>query len=216
MKPSVVIAIDGPAGSGKGTIAKLLAKHFDYALLDTGALYRAVAFSVIKNGSNPQNSEICCKVARSLDLSLLDDPALRTDNISVAASKVAAISEVRIALLDLQRHFASKPPDGKTGAILDGRDIGTVVCPKAKFKLFITAELEIRANRRFKQLLDSGETAIYARVLDELKERDARDINRLIAPLCRAADAMILDTSGLDSNEAFEKALALIHSRAYF
>lgn len=206
----MIIAIDGPAASGKGTLARRLATHYDFAYLDTGKLYRAVGLGVLRLGGDPEDEEAATDVARSLQANQLDDDALKSDEAASAASKVAAIETVRAALLDFQKTLAANPPDGKKGAILDGRDIGTVVCPDADAKLFVTASVEVRAERRHKELLQRGETSIYERVLEDLKERDARDSARAIAPLKPAEDATQVDTSTMDADQAFEKALEII------
>jgi cytidylate kinase len=208
----MIIAIDGPAASGKGTIARRLAEHLNLAALDTGALYRAVALSVLRAGGDPDDAKTAEMHARALVPTIAEDPDIRTAATGAAASKVAAVTAVRAALLDVQRAFASRPPDGKAGAVLDGRDIATVVCPEAAHKIFVTADVEIRADRRFKELIGRGETAIYARVLDDLRERDARDASRADAPMRQADDAMLLDTSHLDADQAFERALAFVTS----
>lgn len=208
----MIIAIDGPAASGKGTIARRLAQHLNLAALDTGALYRAVALSVLRAGGDPDDPIAAEAHARSLDPALAEDSDIRTAETGAAASRVAAIAAVRDALLDLQRDFAKTPPNGKDGAVLDGRDIATVVCPDAARKIFVTADVKIRAERRFKELLGRGEAAIYARVLDDLRERDARDASRADAPMRQADDAMLLDTTHLDADQAFESALAFVLS----
>lgn len=205
----MIIAIDGPAASGKGTLARRIAARFGYAHLDTGKLYRAVGLTVLRAGADPSNAVAALAAARALDLDRLDDPALAGDDAAQAASKVAAIPEVRSALLDAQRKFSHTPP----GAVLDGRDIGTVVCPAADIKLFVTADLEVRADRRHKELLNRGEDSIYARVLQDLIERDARDSGRSVAPLVPAADAVVLDTSALDAETALAAAVDLIEAR---
>jgi cytidylate kinase len=206
----MIIALDGPAASGKGTLARHIAKELGYAYLDTGKLYRAVGMAVLRTGGDPADPKAAESAARTLDAGSVDDPALAGDDAAQAASKVAAIPEVRKALLDVQRTFAHRRP----GAVLDGRDIGTVVCPDADVKLFVTASDEIRAARRHKELLERGNASIYARVLQELKERDARDSARSVAPLKPAADAAVLDTSDLDAEEAFRIAMALIRRTA--
>ena len=218
-----VIAVDGPAASGKGTIARRLAGFYGYAHLDTGMLYRAVALLARRSG-DPGDAECAAAAARALEtelvtdpaLKLLDDPSLRTDEVAGAASQVAAIAAVRSALLDFQRRFARKPPGSATGAVLDGRDIGTVVCPEAQLKLFVTATPEIRAGRRWRELRDRGVDAIYAQVLEDLKRRDARDSERAVAPLAPAVDAFVVDTSELDADQAFEAALAIARSHVGF
>lgn len=205
-----VIAVDGPAASGKGTLARRLATQYDFAYLDTGKLYRAVGLKVVRTGGDPEDEDAAEAAARSLDMTELDDPALSGDEAASAASKVAAIDGVRQALLEFQRSFAAMPPEGRKGAVLDGRDIGTVICPEATAKLFVTADVEVRADRRHKELLNRGETSIYPRVLEELKARDARDMNRASAPLKPAADATVLDTSELDVEQAFAEALKIV------
>ena len=206
----MIIAIDGPAASGKGTLARRLADHFDFAYLDTGKLYRAVGLGVVRLGGDPEDEDAALDVANNLNPAQLDDPDLKSDEAAQAASKVAAIQSVRAALLEFQKNLAAHPPGGKSGAILDGRDIGTVVCPDAPAKLFVTASVEERANRRHKELLDRGESSIYARVLADLQERDARDSNRAVAPLKPADDATVVDTSDLNADEAFDKAVEII------
>ncbi len=209
----VVIAIDGPAASGKGTLARRLAKHFDYAHLDTGLLYRAVGMACIPGGDDEIDAEAAADAARNLTPAQLEDPALRGEVAAIMSSKVAAIPAVREALVDFQRRFAAVPPGGKAGAILDGRDIGTVICPDADHKIFVSASAEARAERRVKELRDRGLDAIYARVLQDMKERDARDSSRSVAPLVPADDAFLLDTTSLDANAAFASALEFITSR---
>ena len=209
----MIIAIDGPAASGKGTLAKRIAEHFGLAYLDTGLLYRAVGLALLRTGNDPADLKAAEDAARAITLSQLDDPELRGDEAGSAASQVAAIPEVRAALLALQRRFALAPPGGERGAVLDGRDIGTVICPAADVKLFVTARPEVRAARRHKELLARGVDSIYARVLQELSERDARDAARRIAPLKPAPDALVLDTSGLDADQAFAAAVKYILSK---
>jgi len=206
----MIVAIDGPAAAGKGTLARRLALALGLAYLDTGALYRAVGLMVLRGGGDPGDAPSAVEAAENLDRSILDHPDLRGDAAAGAASKVAAIPEVRQVLLAFQRSFAASPPPGKKGAALDGRDIGTVVCPDADVKLFITASAEARAERRLKELQARGIEAIYATVLQDMKERDARDQARTVAPLVPAEDAHILDTTDLDVDEAFEQALAIV------
>ena len=208
----MIVAVDGPAAAGKGTLARRLAAHLDYAYLDSGKLYRAVGLAVVRDGGDPEDGDAAVGAARRLTAADLDDPELTGEVAAGAASKVAAIAEVRAALLDFQRDFAARPPGGKLGAVIDGRDIGTVVCPGAARKLFVTASLEVRAERRCKELRDRGEEAIYARVLQEMRERDARDSQRSVAPLKAADDAFLLDTSELDADQAFAAALRFMTS----
>jgi len=209
----VIIAIDGPAASGKGTLARRLATRFGLAFLDTGALYRATAFRALETGRDPADKGVAEAAAKAVRAEDLDDQRLREERVGEAASVVAAMPEVRAALLAFQRDFAHRPPQGFTGAVLDGRDIGTVVCPDATVKLFLTASAEARALRRFKELQESGKIAIYQRVLQDIEHRDARDRHRSIAPLRPAEDAIELDTTALDADAAFERAVALIERK---
>jgi cytidylate kinase len=206
----MIIAIDGPAAAGKGTLARRLAAELDLAYLDSGALYRAVGWAVLRAGGDPADPDAAIAAAEALDPTQTADLALRTDAVADAASKVAAIPGVRRALLDFQRRFAAAPPDGKAGAVLDGRDIGTVVCPDADVKLFVTAAVEERARRRVKELLERGEKAIYGAVLQEMQDRDARDRDRDVAPLRPAEDAIEIDTTDLDADAALAAALRII------
>ena len=213
-----VIAIDGPAAAGKGTLAKRLGEHFGLELLDTGLLYRAVGRKVLSTiveiGDDPESySVIAGQAARDLIPADLEVEGLRTDKVAQAASKISAMPEVRAALLDFQRDFAKTPPNGGKGAILDGRDIGTVVCPDADVKLFISASTEVRAKRRFKELQYRGVEAIYARVLEDMEERDARDVGRDASPLVAAEDALQLDTNNLDADKAIAAVLDYIQNK---
>lgn len=208
-KRALVIAIDGPAASGKGTLAKRVAKHFGLPYLDTGLLYRAVARDVAATGKPLDNVEAAVAAARSLKAATLDDPKLRGPLAGDAASIVARIAPVRAALLDYQRAFAAKPG----GAVLDGRDIGTVVCPNADVKIFVTASPEERARRRHLEHQGRGEAIPYDQVLADIRARDARDMSRDIAPLEAAADALRLDTTTLDADAAFAAALELVSSK---
>lgn len=209
-KAPIIIAIDGPAASGKGTLARRLARHFGFAHLDTGKLYRAVALAVLETGGDPADPEGAANAARNLDIAHLADPRLLREDVARASSVVAAIPAVREALLELQRNFAHHPPAPTNGAVLDGRDIGTVVYPDASMKLFITASAESRAERRAKELRESGAEAIYGTVLQGMKERDARDSERRVAPLSAAPDAVTIDTTMLDADQVFERASNLI------
>jgi CMP/dCMP kinase len=206
----IVVTIDGPAASGKGTLARRIAERFGLAHLDTGALYRATALAVLDAAGDPADPAAAERAVRRVDPRLLKDPRLRGDAVAAAASVVAAIPEVRRALLGFQRDFAAHPPAPVRGAVLDGRDIGTVVCPAADVKLFITASAETRALRRVKELREQGVPAIYENVLQDLNERDARDSSRPAAPLMTADDAHIIDTTTLDADVVFERVCALV------
>ncbi|MGE5513886.1 MAG: (d)CMP kinase [Bacteroidota bacterium] len=202
----MIIAIDGPAASGKGTLAKRIAAHFGLACLDTGLLYRAVARDVLARKGSLEDAEMAAAVALALDPATLSDPALRLPGVGDAASVVARIPAVRAALLDYQRQFARQKP----GAVLDGRDIGTIVCPEADVKIFVTADVNVRARRRYEEELARGEPVSYEAVLDVIKQRDARDSGRADAPMRPADDAILLDTSNLDIEAAFNAAVGLI------
>lgn len=210
MSGSIVIAVDGPAASGKGTLARKLAAHYGFAYLDTGSLYRAVGHAVTSAGHDPADETAALAAARNLDLSKIDERAIRTAEAGAAASIVAAMPPVRAAILDLQRNFAHNPPNGLRGAVLDGRDIGTVVCPDAKAKLFVTARPEIRARRRWLELNNSGSGITEAQVLEDIRERDRRDAERAASPMKPADDAHLLDTSDLSIEAAFGAAVAII------
>jgi cytidylate kinase len=201
----MIIAVDGPAAAGKGTIARALAKHFGYHFLDTGALYRMVGLAAIRAGGEPITTPAAIAAALSLDPSSFTDAELRTEKVGAAASIVAVIPEVRAALLDFQRSFARKPP----GSVLDGRDIGTVVCPDAHAKLFITASAEVRARRRQMEL----GAADYDAVLADIRARDDRDSKRATSPLVAAKDAVTLDTSEMDIATAAAAAIAAVEAR---
>ncbi len=208
----MIIAIDGPSASGKGTLARRIAGRLSFAHLDTGKIYRAVGMAVIASGGDPTDEVVALAAARIIEPTFLENPELLGDAAAKAASKVAVIPGVRAELLKFQRDFAKRPPGDAKGAVLDGRDIGTVVCPDADVKLYIMASTEVRAKRRHKELLDRGEESIYARVLQDMKDRDERDLNRCVAPLKPADDAFILDTSNLDADQAFQAALVKIES----
>ena len=211
----MIVAIDGPAASGKGTIAKKLAEYFNLSYLDTGVLYRAVALQMLTKGMNEKDSQSAEKVARQVSIASIDYTGIRTQAVSDLASKIAAIPGVRQELLDRQRRFAQNPDPGKDGAILDGRDIGTVVCPHADFKIFIIADLEIRAKRRWKELLQSDPTVIYCEVLEEMRSRDERDTNRKDAPLAVTSGALVIDTSNKSIDVSFNEAKSWILSRRF-
>jgi cytidylate kinase len=208
--PPFIVAIDGPAASGKGTLARRLAERFGLAHLDTGKLYRATAFLVLAAGADPADPAAAAAAARRVDPARLADPALLSEEVAQASSIVAAIPAVRAALLDRQRDFAAHPPAPFRGAVLDGRDIGTAVCPEATVKLFVTASREARAERRARELRERGATVIYGDVLQDMKERDARDSGRRVAPLAAAPDAVTIDTTSLDADQVFELASEII------
>jgi cytidylate kinase len=202
----MIIAVDGPAASGKGTLAKRLAARFDLPCLDTGLLYRAVARDVLQQGGSLEDALLAASVARRLDLATLDDPSLRRAGLGEAASIVARIPDVRAALLQFQRDFARRP----AGAVLDGRDIGTVVCPDADVKIYVTATPEVRAKRRYLEKAGRGEATPYEAVLADILRRDERDATRDAAPMRPASDAVLLDTSNLDIEAAFDTAVGVI------
>jgi cytidylate kinase len=205
-----VVAIDGPAASGKGTLARRLAERFGLSHLDTGGLYRAVALLMLEEARDPTDTRAAEAAARRVNPRLLSDPRLRGETVSAGASVVAAIPAVRHVLLDLQRNFAAHPPPPAKGAVLDGRDIGSIVCPTADVKLFVTATVEERARRRVAELRQGGDTAIFATVLKELKKRDARDAGRRIAPLIAAPEAVVVDSTALDADAVFECASSVV------
>lgn len=202
----MIIAIDGPAASGKGTIARQLARHFELAHLDTGALYRGVAHQVLKGGGDPGDEATALAAARDLNISRISGPDLRTSEVSRAASVVAAMEPVRAAILEVQQAFAHQDK----GAVLDGRDIGTVVCPEADVKIFVTATLQERAKRRYAELKSTAKNVTFDGVLADLEMRDTRDSRRAISPLKQAPDAHLLDTTELSIEAAFKTACDLI------
>jgi cytidylate kinase len=205
----MIIAIDGPAASGKGTLAKRLATHYGLPHLDTGLLYRAVARVLLDEGRDLGDEAAAEEAALSLDPRLLQDTRLRGAEMGDAASLVSAYQPVRDALLAFQREFAGQA----TGAVLDGRDIGTVVCPLAEVKLFVTATPEERARRRHLELLDRGEAAEFRAILEDIRRRDERDANRSTSPLKAAPDAVVLDTTSLDADAAFRSAIDVVDGR---
>jgi len=219
MSRALVIAVDGPSASGKGSLARRLSQHFGFPWLDTGLLYRAVGLAVVRAGGDPGDPDQAVAAAEALrpeQAAALDDPALRGDQAAQAASRVAAIPGVRAALKAFQQRFAAEPPGGAAGAVLDGRDIGTVICPEAPAKLFVTASLEVRTRRRYDELLGRGLAVTWDEVLADLSERDARDRNRAVAPLAAAADAVEIDTSALDLDQATALALEIVCARPGF
>ena len=204
----MIIAIDGPAASGKGTLGKRLAAHFGLRHLDTGLLYRAVAKSLLDFGQRLDDREGAAAAARAVDPALFEESVLKQHGIGEAASIVSAIPEVRLALLALQRNFAAMPP----GAVLDGRDIGTVICPHADIKIFVTASPHVRAARRMTELEGRGEEANENDILADILRRDARDKSRSVAPLKPAIDAHLLDTTHLDIDAAFRAAVDIVEA----
>jgi CMP/dCMP kinase len=204
----MIIAIDGPAGSGKGTLGKKLATHYGLRHLDTGLLYRAVAKALIDAGHAPGDAGAAVAAAQALDPARFDEKALKSHSVGEAASVVSAIPEVRAALLAFQRDFAAKPP----GTVLDGRDIGTVICPEADVKIFVTASPEVRAARRAKEYRAAGQTIEETAVLTDIKRRDERDQNRAAAPLKQAPDAHLLDTTHLDIDAAIRAAIDIVEA----
>ena len=204
----MIIAVDGPAASGKGTIAAALARHFELPHMDTGLLYRAVALNLLRWGGDPE-SEFAALRACDLGQSDLSDPDLKTEAVGAVASRVSAYPSVRQALADRQRSFAGQPG----GAVLDGRDIGTVIAPNADVKLFVTASAEVRAERRCRELNRLGLNVHLADVLIDIRARDERDRNRASAPLQVAPDAHVLDTSSLGADEAIAEAIALVEAK---
>ncbi len=205
----MIIAVDGPAAAGKGTVARALARHFGYHFLDTGSLYRMVGLAVLQEGSTPNDREAAIRAARNLDPARFRETDLRSEDVGAAASIVAVIPEVRSALLSLQRSFAAQPP----GAVLDGRDIGTVVCPDADAKIYITASPKVRARRRMIELNERGGDFAFDTVLAEIEARDQRDSQRLTAPLLPAPDAEVIDTSALSIEEAVEAAIEAVQKQ---
>ncbi|PWE18747.1 (d)CMP kinase [Marinicauda salina] len=205
----MLIAVDGPLASGKGTIARALAARYGLPHLDTGALYRAVAVAMMEAGEDPADPDAAERAARNLDPDAIDEAKIRTAGAGAAASVVSAHPGVRAALLKVQKDFAARPG----GAVLDGRDIGTVIAPDAEVKLFVTAGEEARAWRRRSELVGRGETIAYDQVLAQLRERDARDASRSDAPMTKAADAVELDTTDMTIDEAVQAAIDIVEQR---
>ncbi len=208
MTTAFVITVDGPAASGKGTLAVRLAADYGLPMLDSGLLYRAVAVSLQRAGGDLDDQDAAAAVARGLDAAALDDPAFRSRAAGEAASRVAAHPAVRAALLDLQRAFAAQPG----GAVLDGRDMGTVICPQAPAKLFVTARPEVRAQRRWRQLATQGEGVSFEDVLADIGVRDARDSGRAASPMRPAPDAVLLDTSEMTIEQAADAARRIVEA----
>ena len=209
----MIIAVDGSAASGKGTLAKRLALHFDLAHLDTGSLYRALGLHLLRSGVTAENAEEnkAAAAVASLDPGLADSPEIRTDAVAGMASVIAAMPAVRSAFTTLQRDFATDPPHGG-GAVLDGRDIGSVILPDADFKFFIVADLEVRADRRTRELQEKGQSVMFRDVLEDMRDRDRRDRERTTAPLKAADDAFVIDTTTLDADRVFSLAVDHIAS----
>ena len=204
----MIIAVDGPAAAGKGTIARALAQHFGYHFLDTGTLYRRVGLALLETSDDPRNVKAAVAIAQNLNSHPYSDLELRTEAVGAAASIVAVIPEVRRALLAYQRNFADQLP----GTVLDGRDIGTVVCPDADVKLFITASPEVRARRRLSELKSYGADVSFDVVLADIRQRDERDRTRAVAPLVPATDAIVIDTSEMTAEEAIAAAMRVANS----
>lgn len=205
----MIIAIDGPAASGKGTVARALAAHFGLPHLDTGLLYRAVGAAALERAVPFDDALALAELAAALDVAAFDEEALRTGPVGEAASRVAAVPQVRESLLRLQQDFARQPG----GAVLDGRDIGTVIAPDADIKIFVTATPEARASRRHHELRGRGEDVSFAEVLADIARRDARDSGRSSAPLTQAPDAVLLDNTALDRDASIARALAIVRER---
>lgn len=204
----MIIAIDGPAASGKGTLGKRLAHHYGYRHLDTGVIYRAVAFALLEAGADLTNEALAVAAAMELDPEKFGNPILKTQKVGDAASVVSAIPKVREVLVNFQRQFAADPP----GAVLDGRDIGTVICPDADVKIFVVADPHVRARRRTLEALGRGEAADEAAVLADILKRDERDQNRATAPLKAAPDAYLLDNSQLDIESGVRAAIDIVEA----
>lgn len=214
-KKTRVITIDGPAASGKGTLAKRLARHLGYFYLDTGALYRLIGVTAYKQDIEPEKdpeavAKIAQAMAQNFSVGMLDNPELKSDIAGQMASRSAALPMVRAAVLELQRALAVSPPLGESGSVLDGRDCGTVICPAADHKIYITADVTVRAKRRFAELQGNGDQTRYDAVLADMQARDDRDMNRPIAPLKPADDAVTIDTSTMNADQAFAAVLDII------
>ena len=208
MKPPFVIAVDGPAASGKGTISGDLSAYYGLPMLDSGLLYRAVGILLSRQGGNLDDVASATQVAHALTAEMLTDPAFRTREAGEAASRVAVHPPVRLALRNMQQTFAHRPE----GAVIDGRDIGTVIAPEAPAKLYVTAEPEVRAERRFKQLRGQGEPVTYEDILNDIRRRDARDGGRADSPMVQAADAVLLDTSQMTIDRATDAARRIVEA----
>ncbi|AIL12930.1 hypothetical protein IM40_04455 [Candidatus Paracaedimonas acanthamoebae] len=206
----MIIAIDGPAGAGKGTVARGIALHYNLAHLETGLLYRALASKVLENNVDLDDIDKIAALASTISLDDLKNKHLRSEEIGNLASKVAALPEVRQALLDFQHKFANTPQPGFNGVVLDGRDIGTLVCPQADIKFYITAELEVRAQRRLKELQERGIKSIHTAIIQNMMDRDLRDKSRQQAPLQVAKDAYVIDSSHLSPDDVLKQSITVI------
>lgn len=215
MSDTRIITIDGPAASGKGTLARRLAAHLGYFYFDTGAMYRLVGLRLINAAIEPETSlgetvKITTDIADGFKADQLANPDLKRDDVGQMASRAAVLPDVRAAVMNVQRSLASNPPSGEKGSVMDGRDCGTVICPAAAIKLFITADTAIRARRRFEELKERGIDTPYEEVLADMRLRDDRDTNRAVAPLKPAEDAVIIDTSAMNADEAYQAVLTAI------
>lgn len=205
----MIIAVDGPSAAGKGTVARAIASRMGYHFLDTGSLYRMVGLAMLRAGKSDDDVSAAASFAATLDPASVRDADLRNEDVAAMASKVAAIPDVRAALLEFQRRFARQKP----GAVLDGRDIGTVVCPDADLKFFVTARADVRARRRFEELRGQGHKVSLEQVLADIEARDARDAARAVAPTVTAPDAIIIDTSDMTAREVVAVALGFIRGK---
>jgi CMP/dCMP kinase len=205
----MIIAVDGPSAAGKGTIARAVATHFEFHFLDTGTLYRMVARALLQSASDPGDQDLAANIAASLDPAQFADADLRSERVAAIASRISVYPAVREKLLHFQRDFAERKP----GAVLDGRDIGTVVCPEADVKLYVTASIEVRAHRRYEELRATDPKVTPESVLADVRTRDHRDTNRDVAPLLPARDAVIIDTTNLKRDEAIAAAISAVEAR---
>jgi len=206
MKTRLLIAIDGPSASGKGTLSNLLSQKFNIPHLNTGGLYRGTAYKCIQNGIDLNDEKAVCKVARTITKADTDNPIIFTEEMGGKAAIVAKMQCVRDALFDFQKRFANQ----ESGAILDGRDIGTVICPDANYKFFVVASAEERANRRYKEMIEKGQKVDYEEILQKIKERDEKDMNREASPFKKAEDAILIDTTDKNIQEVFEHVISFI------
>ncbi len=205
----MIVAVDGPSAAGKGTVARAIAERLGYHFLDTGRLYRMVGLTMLRNGADPGDTDLATNIAATLDPSQFSDIDLRSEQVAAAASRVSANPAVREKLLEFQRAFAQRKP----GAVLDGRDIGTVVCPEADVKIYVTASVEVRAKRRYDELRTTDHKATRESILADVRARDERDTNRAVAPLLPAHDAVIIDTTKMSIEVAIESAMDVVQQR---